>query len=148
MITKISTFTEAIRLPHGFFMVEDTFLLPLKPEGEEDAASSVFNKGSIIEINTNQKYIKKWSKAVNPDTMSKSKGSWKSTTYPWIDLMDPKAYPEFKKNTSRLEAEEVPDLYKTGKQIAKTFTTSYQYLNKKLAEYKLDPSARIKIVIL
>lgn len=147
MITKISLFTEAIRLPHGYFMVNDTFMLPLQPEGEESASSSVFNKGSIIEINTNQKYIKKWTKFSSPDT-PKSKAEWKSTTYPWIDLMGPTAYPEFKKNTTRLEAEEVPDFYKTGKELAKTFTTSYQYVNKKLAEYKLSPSARIKIVIL
>ena len=45
------------------------------------------------------------------------------------------AYPEFKRNTVRLESEEVPDFYKTGKQLAKTFTTSYKYINKKLAEY-------------
>ena len=146
MITKISLFTEAIRLPHGYFLVNDTFMLPLTPEGEENSASSVFNKGSIIEINTNQKYIKKWSKSSSD--VSNSKKEWKSTTYPWIDLMDPKAYPEFKRNTIRLESEEVPDFYKTGKQLAKTFTTSYKYINKKLAEYKLDPSARIKIVIL
>lgn len=148
MITKLSEFYQIneIRLPHGFFLVEDTFMLPLKPQGEEDSASSVFNKGSIIEINANQKYIKKWSRA-NFEGSSK-KGEWKSTTYPWVDLMDPKAYPEFKKFTNKLEATEVPDFYKTGQQLAKTFTTSYQYLNKRLADYKLDPSARIKIVIL
>ena len=146
MITKIAAFNEAIRLPHGFFFVDDTFLLPLKTEGEENSASSVFNKGSIIEINTNEKYIKKWTPVVTPE--STKKVEWKSTTYPWVDLMDPKAYPEFKKNTSKLEPTEVPDFYKTGQELAKTFTTSYSNVSKRLADYKLDPSARIKIVIL
>ncbi len=147
MITKIRDFypINEIRLPHGFFLVEETFMLSMTPEGEENSASSVFNKGSYIEINANQKYIKKWSRM---NTDGTTKGEWKSTIYPWIDLMDPKAYPEFKRFTSRLEPAEVPDFYKTGKDLAKTFTTSYHNLNKRLADYKLDPSARIKIIIL
>jgi hypothetical protein len=151
MITKINDFSrinEALRLPHGYFLVNNTFMLPISPEGEENAASSVFNKGSIVEINTNQKYIKKWSQMMNPDSGSKKNGEWQSTTYPWVDLMDLKVYPEFKKNVSRLEESEVPDFYKKGTEMAKTFTTTVNYLNKRLAEYKLDPSAKIKITIL
>lgn len=146
MITTISDFSRIneIRLPNGFFAVQDTFMLPLKVQGEESSSSSVFNKGSIIEINTTEKYIKKWSKTT--DTISRPE--WKATQYPWVDLTNSAIYPEFKKNVQKLEPEEVPDLYKTGKVTAKTFTTSYKYLNKKLGEYKLNPDAKIKITIL
>jgi len=147
MITTISAFSRIneIRLPNGYFAVQDTFMLPLKAEGEVDSASSVFNKGSIIEINVSEKYIKKWSKTI-ADTASRSE--WKFTQYPWVDLTNSAVYPEFKKNVMKLEPEEVPDFYKTGKDLAKTFTTSYKYLNKKLGEYQLSPDTKIKIVIL
>lgn len=147
MITNLHDFKRLneVRLPNGYFNVERMFTLPLEKEGTEDSASSIFNVGNIIEINTQDKYIKKWGRVFNGATGAKTK-EWKSTTYPYVDLMDPAYYNSFKQNTVRLQPEETPDFYQEHKEIPTILTTTIKQAIKKLE--LLDPNAKVKITFL
>jgi hypothetical protein len=145
MITTINEFKiiNEVRLPHGFFKVTNTFDLP---DGEWDI---LFNKDNIIEIDTDEKYIKRWTTIYNNATGG-STNEWTETTFPYLDLMKPEKYTEFKNNTVKLSAEQTPkDLLKKGTVVnTKQFNTTVKGFNNKIAALQLDPKTKIKVIIL
>lgn len=144
MITSINEFNQYInevRLPHGYFKVKNTFSLP---HGKWDV---MFNRDNIIEIDTENKTVKIWSRIFNNTSGSNKSGNWKSKDYPYLDLMQPDLYKSFKENSIRLAPEETPSFVVKNNDITQ-FTTTVKNFNRKAEELGLEDSDKIKVVIL
>jgi len=145
MITSINEFNKYInevRLPHGYFKITNTFSLP---HGKWDV---MFNRGNIIEIDTDKKIIKNWSRIFNNTSGSNKTGNWKFKEFPYLDLMQSNLYKIFKTNSVRLAAEETPEFASNNIDNITQFTTTVKKFAQKIEELDLADSTKIKVVIL
>lgn len=149
MITTINEFKQYInevRLPHGYFKVTMPFSLPEK-EGET-VWDIMFNKDNIVEIDTVKKVVKRWTRVYNNASGSNASGTWTSSDFPYLDLMQPEHYAKFKAGTVKLAAEETPSFAAKDDTAITQFTTTVKRFNKKASELGLEENDKIKVVVL
>lgn len=145
MITTINEFKKYIineaRLAPGFFKVSVGFVMS---DGEWDV---LFNTNNIIEIDTDNKIVNKWAQLTTNVTYIKS-GSWRSTAFPYNQLILPENYKLFMDNTVILSAEDTPKFVR--KILAKDtqFNTTVKNFDTRASEHGLADSDKVKVIVL
>lgn len=143
MITSINEYRSIneVRLPHGYFKITGTFNLD-----DGTGWDIIFNKDNIVEIDTENKKVKRWSRLFN-STTNANNGDWTSTDFSYNKLMLPDFYKEFKVNSIKLSAEETPEFVKN-KVKTQEFTTTVKRFNNKATQSGLTDDTKVKVIVI
>lgn len=127
-------FINEVRIPNGYFIVTNTFMMPHLNEWD-----LVFSKGQIVNIDTTNKKILFW------DTFSEN---WITKDITYLQMMEQDKYALFKANTKRIDAASLPKDVKASTDGPTEFMTSINNVKRKATIMGISGDTKVKVATL